>query len=260
MTEITPLSLSIENCFLVKADDGFVLVDTGYPFEWDLLRKRLSERGVKLSEISHVILTHHHNDHSGSLQKIVRENASSQVVASYLAKGPLSEGTNELTRDSRFLNNQIKYATLLGVIPLVSWHLRRPVPPWEILYRFPPYQFRSCDTLVAGDTGLRAIGIPLDGQLLATPGHTADSISVLFDSGACLIGDAAENVPTFQLLCARYSTHLITDIDAYYTSWKKVIAAGARQIYPGHGSRFTIDKLRTNVWKHKAEELVPFLL
>jgi glyoxylase-like metal-dependent hydrolase (beta-lactamase superfamily II) len=49
--------------------------------------------------------------------------------------------------------------------------------------------------LVTGDTGLREIGILLDGEVLETPGHTVDSISILFDDGNCLIGDASGNFP-----------------------------------------------------------------
>jgi glyoxylase-like metal-dependent hydrolase (beta-lactamase superfamily II) len=60
-------------------------------------------------------------------------------------------------------------------------------------FTFPPYRLRNCDILVTGHTGLREIGIPLDGKIIETPGHTVDSVSILFDDGDCLIGDAAAN-------------------------------------------------------------------
>jgi hypothetical protein len=37
---------------------------------------------------------------------------------------------------------------------------------------FPPYKLRNCDIVVTGDTDLREIGIPLDGKIIETPGHT----------------------------------------------------------------------------------------
>ena len=83
-----------------------------------------------------------------------------------------------------------------------------------------------------------------------------DSISVLFDDGDCLIGDAASNF--LQFLGAKYCVIFITDMSAYYQSWEKVIAAGARRIFPAHGAPFTVDKLKTNLWKNKAENIVPY--
>ncbi len=55
MVEFTPLHLSVENCILATAEDQYVLVDTGYDFEWDLLCRRLSEHDIKLSQISHIL-------------------------------------------------------------------------------------------------------------------------------------------------------------------------------------------------------------
>lgn len=44
----------------------------------------------------------------------------------------------------------------------------------------------------------------------------------------------------------------LDDLGAYYKSWEKVIAAGARQIFPAHGNPFVVDKLKANLWKNKA--------
>jgi glyoxylase-like metal-dependent hydrolase (beta-lactamase superfamily II) len=57
---------------LVKAGDRYILVDTVYEDDWDLFLRRLSENCVSLSQLSHVILTHHHNDHCGLLRNTVR--------------------------------------------------------------------------------------------------------------------------------------------------------------------------------------------
>jgi hypothetical protein len=35
-----------------------------------------------------------------------------------------------------------------------------------------------------------------------------------------------------------------------------VIAAGAVRIFPAHGRPFAVDKLKTNLWKNKAENIV----
>ncbi len=51
---------------------------------------------------------------------------------------------------------------------------------------------------------------------------------------------------------------LITNMGAYYQSWEKVITAGGRRIFPAHSAPFTVDKLKTNLWKNKAENIVPY--
>ncbi|KAK6466440.1 metallo-beta-lactamase domain-containing protein 1-like, partial [Huso huso] len=44
-----------------------VLVDTGGPWDRQLLLDRLAERGVQPGDVSHVICTHGHSDHVGNL-------------------------------------------------------------------------------------------------------------------------------------------------------------------------------------------------
>jgi glyoxylase-like metal-dependent hydrolase (beta-lactamase superfamily II) len=252
--DITPLKLSVTNCFLVKARDHYVLIDTGYEDDWDLFRARLKEADVGLFQINHVILTHHHDDHCGLLNNILRENNSIKVVMSHLCKDLILKGENDLTHGGGFLNKQIAFLMRRRRLYL-SLILKKVIAKGKI-DMFPPYRLRDCDIVVTGDTGLREIGIPLDGKIIETPGHTMDSVSILFEDGDCLIGDAAANF--LQFLGSKYCVVLITDMGAYYQSWEKVIAAGARRIFPAHGAPFTVDKLKTNLWKNKAENIVPY--
>ncbi|HBF38776.1 MAG TPA: MBL fold metallo-hydrolase, partial [Firmicutes bacterium] len=39
-----------------------------------LFSRRLQEAGISFSQISHIILTHHHDDHAGLLNYIIKEN------------------------------------------------------------------------------------------------------------------------------------------------------------------------------------------
>jgi len=256
--KIKPLGLSVTHCFLVKTGDHYVLVDTGYKDDWDLFRRRLDNVRVQLSQISHIILTHHHNDHSGLLHNILRENGAIQVVTSFLCKEFLLTGKNDYTHGGGFLNRRIALLMLLGLPPYLSWRLKKIMISEEKMTMFPPYQMRRYDTSVVGEPGLRDIGIPLDGKIIETPGHTVDSVSILFDNGDCLIGDAASNEKVLQHLGAKYCAQFIANMDAFYKSWEKIIAAGAYRIYPAHGSPFTVNKLKANLLKNRAENLVPY--
>lgn len=247
MVNVTRLGLSVTSCYLVKAGERYLLVDTGYEDDWELFRKRLGEHCVSLSQISHIILTHHHNDHSGLLHNIVRRQGSIHVIMSHLSKCLISLGVNDILHYGHFPNKQIGFSVMVGLWPYVSLRVRKVTCLPKLLFTSPRYRLRRDDTLVAGETELREIGIPLDGKIIETPGHTADSISILLDDGTCLIGDAAENFFVFQGLGAKYRTHLIADKDAYYRSWEKVIGAGAQRIYPGHGCPFAADRLKATL-------------
>ena len=174
---------------------------------------------------------------------------------SHLCKDLTLKGENDRTHGGGFLNRRV--ALLLRLRRLyISLLLKKVIEKGKLFTFFPPYRVRDCDIVVAGDTGLREIGIPLDGTIIETPGHTVDSVSILFDDGDCLIGDAASNF--LQFVGTKYCVVFITDMDAYYKSWEKVIAVGVRRIFPAHGVAFAEDKLKANLWKNKAENIIPY--
>ena len=251
---IIPLKLSVTNCFLIQTGAQYVLVDTGYEEDWDLFRAQLKKANVSLSQISHIILTHHHDDHCGLLHKILEENSSIRVVISPLCKELILVGENDRTHGGGLINKRIYFLLHFKQFYL-STILKKTVAKEKNLM-FPPYQVRTCDILAADETKLRDMGIPLDGKIIYTPGHTVDSISVLFDDGDCLIGDAAANFLRF--FGTKYCVIFVCNMDEYYKSWEKVIAAGARRIYPAHGEPFSVDKLKANLWRNKAENLVHY--
>jgi glyoxylase-like metal-dependent hydrolase (beta-lactamase superfamily II) len=249
---IIPLKLSVTNCFLVKAGDRYVLIDTGYEEDWDLFCKRMKEVNVEVSQISHIILTHHHDDHCGLLHNILRENNSIRVVMSYLCKDLIMKGENDQTHGGGLLNKRVAFLIHRKQF-YVSMILRKKIDKAKNL-KFPPYKQRDCDILVSGQTKLVDIGIPLDGKIIETPGHTVDSVSILFDDGDCLMGDAAANMLKF--VGTKNCVIFICDMDTYYKSWEKVISAGACRIFPAHGKPFPVNKLKENLWKNKACNIV----
>jgi glyoxylase-like metal-dependent hydrolase (beta-lactamase superfamily II) len=64
----------------------------------------------------------------------------------------------------------------------------------------------------------------LAGEILATPGHSDDSVSLLLDDGSVFTGDLTP--PGFA-----------TDENAetVMASWNLLLERGAKHIYPGHG-------------------------
>ncbi|MFW6035887.1 MAG: MBL fold metallo-hydrolase, partial [Halothermotrichaceae bacterium] len=110
---IIVINPSVTNCFLLKNGDKYVLIDTVYEHELDSFNKALEQVDVKLSDISHIILTHHHDDHVGLLNKLTTENPDIKVVMSKLAKNLILEGENNREHNGGFVN---KWVRLIKVI------------------------------------------------------------------------------------------------------------------------------------------------
>ncbi|WP_411677244.1 MBL fold metallo-hydrolase [Caproicibacter sp.] len=249
---LIPLKLSVTTCYLIRAGERYVLVDTGYEEDWELFQNRLREVNVSLSQISHLILTHHHDDHCGLLFPILRENGSVRVVMSDFCAELIQKGENDLTHGGGLLNRRVAF--LLRHKQLyVSLILRKKVDRSKNL-KFAPYVPRESDLIVTGEPTLREIGIPLEGKILRTPGHTVDSISILFPDGDCLAGDAAADMLAFA--GTKNCVIFICSLPQYYKSWEKLIGAGALRIFPAHGKPFSVNRLIANLGKNKQKNLV----
>jgi glyoxylase-like metal-dependent hydrolase (beta-lactamase superfamily II) len=122
--------------------------------------------------------------------------------------------------------------------------------------KFQPYHARDIDILFSGEPKLRDIGIALEGKILQTPGHTVDSVSVLFPDGDCLVGDAASHMLPFA--GTHYCVIFICNMDTYYNSWEKLIKARAKRILPAHGAPFSVEKLVRNMRRNKEKNLVQY--
>lgn len=252
--EIIKLKLSVTNCFLIKNKAKYILFDTGYEYEWELFCKRLKEIGVGISEISHIILTHHHDDHCGLLNKIIQGNNDIKVVMSYLAKDLLLRGENDKSHGGGLINKRVKLIWLLQGKRLKIMITLKKYIALKTNLRFPPYKVREKDIIITGETRLKDIGIELDGVIIETPGHTIDSISIIFNDGDCIVGDAAANM--LQFAGTKYCVIYICDIDEYYNSWRKIISKNAKCILPAHGEQFTVEKLKENMGKNKKKNMV----
>jgi glyoxylase-like metal-dependent hydrolase (beta-lactamase superfamily II) len=249
---LIPLKLSVTTCYLIQTEDKYLLIDTGYREDWALFCRRLKEVGVSPDQIGYLLLTHHHDDHCGLLPDILRENGAVRVVMSDACAALIRRGQNDLTHGGGLLNRRVAFLVRRKQA-YVSLILHQKIDKSQNL-KFTPYEARPNDIVFTEEPTLRALGIPLDGRILATPGHTVDSVSVLFPDGDCAVGDAVAHMLAFA--GTRYCVIFICDMAEYYRSWEKLIRSGAKRILPAHGAPFPVDRLTKNLWKNKAENRV----
>lgn len=93
----------------------------------------------------------------------------------------------------------------------------------------------------------------LGGKIIRTPGHTADSMSLLLNDGTLFCGDAAMNgFPSVNNV-----TIWAEDMRDFARSWEKIITLKPKKIYPGHGKPFPVSALQKNLAKLNKVKLYP---
>ena len=233
MNDIIALDLGITISYLIQNPEGYMLVDTGYPKSWDTFLGRLSEKGIALDDINLVFLTHHHDDHAGFL-KCFLDLRDVPVIMHHRAPGPLKKGESDET-DEEAVTRRVKW--IFGIYML--FHNK---------FTFPPVYIREKDILLKEDDNrlLRDWGIA--GEVVMTPGHTYDSISIVLDDGNAVVGDAAMNI--MHICGADYRPIYQMNRREVFESWEKLFRRDVKNLYTGHGRPFPVDRLRGSFGRH----------
>lgn len=107
-------------------------------------------------------------------------------------------------------------------------------------HRFPPLAPAQIDRVLTVTAETRpACERLLQGKILFTPGHTADSLSLRVDD-VIFCGDAAMN----GLPSRRRVTIWIEQKADFFRSWDVLLAENAPRLYPAHGRPFAAAQLR----------------
>lgn len=243
--KLITISSGKTNCYLIQADEGYLLIDTGYEKDYIKFLRELDKNEIKVSEVNYLLLTHHHDDHAGFVNKILKDSELI-IIAHEKAKELLKSGENDTTRGGGIINKRMYYLFKFGQKYISNL--------FELT--FPPVSLRDKDILIKGNNEnvLKEIGV--NAEIIYTPGHSIDSISVLFDREIIFCGDAAMSWPLWAGI--KYHTIFITDVDEYYRSWEKIIESGAQKVYPSHGKPFNVNKLKENKGEFNNDDLIMF--
>jgi glyoxylase-like metal-dependent hydrolase (beta-lactamase superfamily II) len=163
--------LGVGRVYLIDGDEP-VLVDTNNPGRADDIAGALEAAGRRVESIRHILLTHWHPDHTGSLARLA-ERSGARVYAG-AADAPVIRGERR---------GEYRTEGYYGLF--VSLTERRVKLEPSVVHQ----ELRDGDVLpIAG--GMRVID---------TPGHTPGHVSLLLpDRGFAFIGDAYFNVPGFR--------------------------------------------------------------
>jgi glyoxylase-like metal-dependent hydrolase (beta-lactamase superfamily II) len=233
-TSFHTLKIGWTRCYLLKASDGYLLIDTGFPEYYSIFLERLSQIGIDLSQIKWLLLTHHHDDHAGFAAKLVEETKA-QVIVHRDAVLPLSRGVFEFP------------GKIMPVNPIVEAIFRFHGAITRRTFHFSPLTLTDKDIILSANDSKLLRNIGIEGKILCTPGHTADSISVLLADGNAFVGDLATNF--LNLLGVGYRPPYYENIHEVIQGWQELIELDAKMIYPAHGRAFPIGELDSRVKK-----------
>ena len=215
----------IMNTYVYHCPHGYVMIDTGYEHSLRDVEAKLSRKGIKLSDIKYVFLTHAHDDHAGFLNELLGKNTDLKVIMSDKAIPTLKRGQNSFeggcsTRLAWF------FCKLMGLVGKAE-------------HRFPVTEDQYDDRLIEiTETNKAELEEILQGQILFTPGHTEDSISLKVGN-TIFCGDATMNdFPSIKRLII-----WIEDKTAFERSWDVLLSEDADTIYPAHGTPFPASDL-----------------
>lgn len=176
------------NFWVVSAGTSRLLVDLGYPGTMGMMRANLGRTGVPLREIRYGLATHYHLDHAGLAQELKNAGVPLLVIDVQLAAVPL---------------------------------LRRSMKPAD---GYVDITMHDNVTISCAESRSLLASIDIAGEILHTPGHSDDSVSLLLDDGSAFTGDL-----TPPALAHGDAAGVVA------ASWRLLQERGGTRIYPGHG-------------------------
>jgi glyoxylase-like metal-dependent hydrolase (beta-lactamase superfamily II) len=196
MSDVTIVNVGYRstNYWVVSAGRSRLLVDLGWPGSMGQMRANLRRMDVPIEELRYGLATHYHVDHAGLAQELKQAGVPLLVLDVQVRAIPL------MKQWTKAQDNYVNITLDDNVIIACSDSRRL----------------------------LEGIGIP--GEILHTPGHSDDSVSLLLDNGSAFTGDLTH--PSFATMDTAVTV---------LNSWRRLLDQGATHIYPAHGPTWPLN-------------------
>lgn len=228
MLEIKTICLGPVNCFLIKSDAGFALVDAGYPGDCFKLEKELENEGCLPGNLKLIVITHGDGDHTGGASYI--RGKYNSIIAMNKSDSAMAESFEEKT-------NRIKNRKARGLISKIKWEISLYVSSLESVREKAKAAFAGFKPDLYLEDGQRLDRYGINAKVVYVPGHTKGSIGILTDNNDLIAGDIFNNyrkpAPCFQG----------EDLEEIDISVEKLKALNIGIVYPGHGKPFKMKDL-----------------
>ena len=187
------------NTFYVSNGHSGILVDTDWAWTLSAFFKAIKSRNISIDEIEFLIITHYHPDHMGLASELVELGIKLVVV--------------DIQRDF------IHYSD--NIFQREKHRIFKPIKDDEAI-------IISC---MESRDFLADIGI--NGEIIYTPGHSDDSISIILDEGIAIVGD----------LDPVDSVFAYNDNTILKNSWNKILSHNLKVVFYGHANERDVSEL-----------------
>jgi len=143
------------NTFYIPGSDGGLLVDTDWAGTLPQFFGAIKAAGIEMRAITTLLVTHYHPDHMGLAGELQRLGVKLLVVD---VQRLFVHASDEIFARDKHLSYRAVDESAATVISCAE----------------------SRDVLK---------GLGIDGEILHTPSHSEDSVSLALDDGSCLVGD-----------------------------------------------------------------------
>ncbi len=185
-TNIVNVGCRSTNYYALDVRGGRLLVDCGWPGTMSQFTAEMKRKGVLPSEVKYILATHFHPDHAGLVDEFKKLGAKLILLESQTValEAPISNGPSSCIHICADNNVLLKF----------------------------------------DDSRKFLASLGLSGEIIPTPGHSPDSITLILDEGYAFTGD----------LPARF---ILSDEDLLSkASWDRIYRRPIKRIYPAHGN------------------------
>ncbi len=181
------------NYYVIGSGSNRLLVDVGWPGTSGKLMANFKRKGIAIAEIRYLLATHYHPDHAGLVQELKNMGMRLMVM----------EGQRE-------------------AIPKLKQWMKPEMGYFDI-------DLRDITEVALDESRAFLAKLDISGEIVSTPGHSDDSVTLLLDTGDAFTGDLQSE--------SRADESAIATVQA---CWEKLRMRKMRMIHPGHGPSVSV--------------------
>lgn len=185
---IVNLGYQSTNYYAIQIRGGYLLVDCGWHNTFPQFAAEFKRKGISPQEVKYILVTHFHPDHAGLVEDFKKLGAKMILMESQVG---FMDQLNDFFKSKNF----------------------------------PAFEIKQDDNflLKLEDSRKFLASLGLSGEIISTPGHSDDSVTLILDEGFAFTGDL--------------HPRLMVPEDDIVTkaSWDKIYQRKITKVFPGHG-------------------------
>lgn len=187
---ITKLKYGNTNTYFIR---GGLLIDTDYAGTLPKFFGEIKKNGIAVSDISYILATHYHPDHIGLVSELADMGAKLLLVD--VQREYVHFSDRIFGRDKRL--------------------------------EYKPIDESKAAVISCGESRKFLSAMGIEGEIISTPSHSGDSVSLILDSGVCIAGD----LDPIDYIGA-YENN-----EALKADWERIASFGVHTVYYGHANK-----------------------